>query len=99
MPNTKFEIRNRWSGRVEFTAEIECAEDAPIGIKIGLAVRWAYRTRAVLAGAVLTDAVLTGAEIPVIPNIDAEILKAIDAGGKLEMSGWHKCKTTHCRGG
>lgn len=56
-----------------------------------------------LRGAVLPD------DVPVISNIDAAILAAIRAGGRLFMNGWHgpgypyeekrKCGTTHCRGG
>lgn len=34
-----------------------------------------------------------------IPHLDAKILNAIEAGGKLEMDDWHKCETTHCRAG
>src|SRR5258708_4316513 len=67
-------------------------------------------SRANLSGANLSGANLSGAvkidpaEIPVIPNIDAEILKAIEAGGTLDMSSWHGddnhwCGTTHCRAG
>jgi uncharacterized protein YjbI with pentapeptide repeats len=58
---------------------------------------------AVLSGAVLSDADLSGAEglpqAPVIPNIDARILRAIESGGSLDMSHWHICETTHCRAG
>jgi tetratricopeptide (TPR) repeat protein len=180
-----FEIKNRFTGEVQFTAEIECAEDTLPSIKIGLAVKWAIKMRANLAGAYLADAYLARAnlagayladaylaranlaranladaylaranldhanlagaylarayladayfahanlaraylagaylaranladalkiddkDIPVIPNIDAEILKAIEAGGKLDMGSWHGpqdhwCGTTHCRAG
>jgi hypothetical protein len=59
----KHGILNRWSGKVQFTAEINCAEDAPLGIKIGLSVKWARRTRAVLTDANLTGAVLTDADL------------------------------------
>ena len=43
-------------------------------------------------------------EIPVIPNIDLAVLKAIQDGGELYMGCWHGwdeqwCGTTHCRGG
>ena len=57
----QFEIKNRFSGEVQFRAEIECAEDAPVSLKIGLAVKWAIKTRANLAGAYLADADLAGA--------------------------------------
>jgi uncharacterized protein YjbI with pentapeptide repeats len=72
----------------------------------------AVLTRAVLTRAVLTDAVLTravltravltgavGVTAPVIPDIDAAILKAIRDGGALDMGTWHVCETTHCRAG
>ena len=38
--------------------------------------------------------------VPVIPDIDAAILAAIEAPGcRLDMSDWHGCGTTHCRAG
>lgn len=56
-----------------------------------------------LRGAVLRDARLDGAlglpDAPVVPNIDADILAELEAGGKLDMSSWHSCATTHCRAG
>ena len=39
------------------------------------------------------------ASAPVVENIDAAILAAVEAGGRLEMSDWHTCETTHCRAG
>ena len=57
----KFEVHNRWTNRVQFTAEIVCKPDASIGVKLGLAVKWGYRNDAVLSGAVLSDAVLSDA--------------------------------------
>ncbi len=35
----------------------------------------------------------------IIPHIDAAILRAFDAGGKLDMDSYHTCDTTHCRAG
>jgi len=57
----KFEVRNRWSGEVQFVAEIEADENTPVSIKLGLAVKWGVKTRANLAGADLTGAYLAGA--------------------------------------
>ena len=61
---------------------------------------------AVLRGADLSGADLSGADlrenlkgIPVVPNIDAAILAAVENGGNLNMSTWHSCETTHCRAG
>jgi len=55
-----------------------------------------------LSDANLSDANLSGAKgitAPVIEDIDGRILKAIEAGGRLEMGQWHTCETTHCRAG
>ena len=38
-------------------------------------------------------------DVPVVEALDAKILAAIDAGGKLRMDQWHTCETTHCRAG
>ncbi len=54
----KFDILNRWSGAVQFSAEIEADETTLKSVKIGLAVRWAIKT-----GAVLRDADLRGADL------------------------------------
>jgi len=59
----KFEIRNRWSGNVQFTAEIDCSEDTPLRIKVGLAAKWAFKSGADLSGAVLSGADLRGADL------------------------------------
>ena len=53
-----FNILNRWTGNVQFTAEINCPEDAPYRVKLGLAVRWGVKN-----GAVLRDADLSGADL------------------------------------
>ena len=56
----KYEIKNRWTGSVQFTAEIECAEDAPMSVKIGLSGLWGYKNGADLYGAYLDGADLVG---------------------------------------
>jgi Pentapeptide repeats (8 copies) len=68
-----FEIRNRWTGAVKFTAEIECTDSDSYGVKVGLAVKWAIKMRAVLTGADLTGAVLT----------DADLTRAVLTGANL----------------
>jgi hypothetical protein len=57
----KFDVHNRFTGAVQFTAEIDCADDAPTSVKLGLAVRWAIKVRADLAGANLAGAYLARA--------------------------------------
>jgi len=39
-------------------------------------------------------------DVPVVDQLDAKILAAVESGaGRLDMSAWHTCKTTHCRAG
>ena len=38
-------------------------------------------------------------EIPVIENLHQKIFEAVSQPKALEMSTWHTCNTTHCRGG
>ena len=59
----KFNVFNRFSGEVQFTAEIDCADDASTSIKLGLAVKWAIESRANLSGANLSGAYLSGADL------------------------------------
>jgi len=59
----KFDVLNRWSGEVQFTAEIDCAEDAVPHIKLGLAVKWALKKDAYLRDAYLGGADLGGADL------------------------------------
>jgi len=64
----QFDVRNRWTNAVQFTAEITCAPDATYSVKLGLAVKWAVNARANLtdanlAGANLADANFAGAKI------------------------------------
>ena len=57
----KYEILNRFTGEVQFTADIECDESALKSVKVGLAVKWAVKNNANLSGANLRDAYLSGA--------------------------------------
>ena len=69
----QIQIRNRFTNAVKFTAEIEAGENTNWRVKIGLAVKWAFQTKAdlsdadlsgaVLRGAVLSGAVLSGADL------------------------------------
>jgi uncharacterized protein YjbI with pentapeptide repeats len=78
----QFAISNRWTGRVQFTAEITCAPDATVGVKIGLAVRWAHRNGAVLRGAVLRDADLSGAVLR-DADLRGAVLRDADLSGAV----------------
>jgi len=59
----KHDVKSRFTGDVRFTAEIDCPDDAPAGIKLRLAVMWAIKNRANLSGADLSGAYLSGADL------------------------------------
>ena len=63
MPTEIYKILNRLTGEVQFTAEIECAPDASPSIKLGLAVKFAIKSRADLSGANLSRADLSEADL------------------------------------
>jgi hypothetical protein len=58
-----FEIKNRFSNAVQVVAEIECNESESYSVKLGLAVKWAFKTGAYLGGANLRGADLRGANL------------------------------------
>jgi hypothetical protein len=79
----KYEVRNRWNGNVQFTAEIEVTPDMSPRVELGLAVKWGRRNGAVLRdadlrGAVLRDAVLRDADL-----IGADLRGAVLIGADL----------------
>jgi hypothetical protein len=59
----QFSITNRWTGGVQFTANIDCAEDAPRSIKLGLAVKWAYKNKINLRGSDLSGSDLRDSDL------------------------------------
>ena len=59
----KHDILNRFSGAVQFSAEIECKDDAPTSVRLGLAVKVAVKAKAYLSHADLSGANLNGAEV------------------------------------
>jgi hypothetical protein len=59
----QFEIKNRFTGDVQFTAEIECGDEASYSFKLGLAVLVAVKSSANLSGADLSGADLRGADL------------------------------------
>ena len=54
----RFEVRNRFTNAVQFTAEIVCAPDAAMSVKRGLAVIWANLSEANLRWAEIGDKIL-----------------------------------------
>ena len=76
----KFDVLNRWTGAVQFTAEIECADDAATSVKLGLAVQWGVKNKAILDGANLNGAILYGANLNGA-NLDGAILDGASLDG------------------
>ena len=69
----KYEVRNRWTGAVQFTAEIIVTPDMLPSVKLGLAVKWARKNGADLSGADLSGAYLRGAYLRGADLRDADL--------------------------
>jgi len=63
MTTIPFEVRNRFTGEVQFTAQIACSPNEKSSEKLGLAVKWAIKEKAERAYANLADADLAGANL------------------------------------
>ena len=89
----KFEIKSRWSMKTIFECELDVKFDnSPEKIRLGEAVK-----NAVLSGADLREN-LEG--VPFIKDIHQTVYNACTVPpDALDMVGWHKCETTHCRAG
>jgi len=74
----KYEIKNRFTGNVQFTADIDATEDTIKSVKVGLAIRWAIKNRADLSDADLSGAYLSGANL-----IGANLIGANLSGADL----------------
>jgi len=72
----KFDVLNRWTGKVQFTAEIECDEHDISRFKVGLAVRWALKNGANLRDANLIGAYMRGANLSGADLRDANLIGA-----------------------
>ena len=77
----KFEIKNRWTSKVQFTAEIDCDESTSISVKLGMAIKLAVKSGADLSGADLSgadlsDSYLIGAYLSGADLSDADLSDA-----------------------
>jgi len=79
----RFEVRNRWTNAVQFTAEITCAPDASVSVKLGLAVKWGVANKSNLSGADLRGANLSGADLSDADLSDANLSDANLSGADL----------------
>lgn len=52
-----------------------------------------------LSGANLNNIKLSLDEAPIIKDIHKKLYECVKEEGRLEMSNWHECETTHCRAG
>lgn len=82
----KFDVLNRFSGEIQFSAEIDCGEDAERSIKLRLAVQWALRNSANLRGANLSSANLRGANLSYANLRDANLSDANLSGADLRYA-------------
>tara|TARA_R110000868_G_scaffold307638_3_gene569311 strand:+ start:200 stop:571 length:372 start_codon:yes stop_codon:yes gene_type:complete len=80
----KYDIKNRFTDKVQFTAEIDCREDALEAVKVGMAVRWAVKTGADLRGADLQDANLRYTDLRYTDLQGANLQGANLQGGNLQ---------------
>ena len=76
----KFAVKSRFTDDVQFTADIECDENESYSVKLGLAVRWVFKTGANLRGANLGGAYLAGADLEGA-NLEGAYLAGADLGG------------------
>ena len=74
-----FKIKNRFSNAVQVVAEIECNESESYSVKLGLAVKWAFKT-----GADLKDADLRSANLRSAYFGGADLRSADFGGANLE---------------
>ena len=94
----KFDVLNRFTGAVQFTAEIECAADAAPSIKLGLAVQWAIKSRANLSGADLSGADLSGADLSGADLSGANLSRADLSGAYLSRADLSRADLSRAKG-
>ena len=79
-----FEIKNRWSGEVQFTAEIDAKfETEGHGVQLGAAIKVALKAGADLAGAYLAGAYLARADLAGANLTGAYLARADLTGANL----------------
>ena len=79
----KFEIKNRWTGSVAFTAEIAATDDDTRSVKLGLAIREAVKALANLREANLRWAYLSEANLRWANLREADLRWAYLSGANL----------------
>jgi len=81
----KYDILNRFTNEVQFTAEIDCNDYEQRSIKLGLAIKWGVKNDADLCGAHLRYANLRGADLSGVYLRDVDLrganLRGTDLSG------------------
>ena len=72
----KFDVLNRFTRSVQFTADIACAEDEIRSVKIGLAIKWGIKNKADLRDADLSESYLRDANLIGADLSDANLIGA-----------------------
>jgi hypothetical protein len=72
----KYNIQNRHTGEIQFTANFGCADNVSDPVKIGLAVRWAIENDVDMSGANLYGANLNGANLNEADLTEANLREA-----------------------
>jgi hypothetical protein len=75
----KYPVKNRYTGEVQFTAEISTTPDMLPSVKLRLAVHWAVKEKADLSEANLSGANLSEANLSEAKNLTDEQLRPIIA--------------------
>ena len=91
MPLHKFDVYNRWTKEVQFTAKIDCHADTSTSLKLRLAVEWARENGFDLMGANLSGANLSGADLRGFDLRGADLSDAYLTGVDLRDA-----KLDHC---
>ena len=91
----KYDILNRFTGKVQFTAEIDATDQTSQNVKVGLSVKWAVKNqanlyRADLSGANLSGADLSGADL-YGANLSGADLSRARLYGANGVNDWIKC--------
>ena len=80
----KYDIQNRHTGEIQFTADFACADNVSDLVKIGMAVRWAIENDVDLSGANLRYANLSEADLS-----EADLTEANLRGANLSYANLH----------
>jgi uncharacterized protein YjbI with pentapeptide repeats len=94
----KFEVRNRWTGEVQFTAEIETTPEMTMGWKLRLAVIWALANAIPTADLRLDGIDFTGYKCPVGSSfVDCHFDGCWFDSSSFVSCGFNRCRFVDCR--